>query len=77
MPTFTVTTPAAVRDALRARAEIAIVDVRQEGPFADGHPLFAASFPLGRLEALAYERLPRPADSWCRRPTGSPRSGAP
>jgi len=53
------TTPATVRDALRARTEIALLDVRQEGPFAEGHPLFAASFPLGRLEALAYERLPR------------------
>ncbi len=59
MTTITVTTPQEVRDALRGRAEIALVDVRQEGSFAEGHPLFAASFPLGRLEELAYERLPR------------------
>ena len=59
MTEFTAVTPAAVRGALLARAEIALLDVRQEGPFAEGHPLFAASFPLGRLEALAWERLPR------------------
>jgi len=56
---FTAMTPGAVRDALRARTEIAILDVRQEGTFAEGHPLFAASFPIGRLESQAYERLPR------------------
>jgi rhodanese-related sulfurtransferase len=59
MPEFAATTPAAVRGALRTRTEIALLDVRQEGRFAEGHPLFAASFPLGRLEELAYERLPR------------------
>jgi rhodanese-related sulfurtransferase len=59
MPEFAATTPATVRDALRARTEIALLDVRQEDQFAEGHPLFAASFPLGRLEGLAYERLPR------------------
>ena len=53
------TAPEAVRRALRDRAEIALLDVRPEGPFADGHPLFAASFPLGRLEAEVYGRLPR------------------
>jgi rhodanese-related sulfurtransferase len=56
---FTAMTPGAVRDALRARTEIAILDVRQEGTFAEGHPLFAASFPIRRLESQAYERLPR------------------
>lgn len=53
------TTPAAVRDALRQRTEIGLLDVRLEGPFAEGHPLFAASFPLGRLEAEVLGRLPR------------------
>jgi rhodanese-related sulfurtransferase len=56
---FTALTAAEVRDALLARTEIALLDVRQEGRFAEGHPLFAASFPLGRLETLAYDRLPR------------------
>jgi len=53
------TAPADVRRALLDRAEIALLDVRPEGLFAAGHPLFAASFPLGRLEAEAYDRLPR------------------
>jgi rhodanese-related sulfurtransferase len=52
-----------VRRALLARAEIALLDVRQESRFATGHPLFAASFPLGHLEAQAAERLPRRAVS--------------
>ena len=53
------TAPEAVRRALRDRAEIALLDVRPEARFAAGHPLFAASFPLGRLEADVYSRLPR------------------
>jgi rhodanese-related sulfurtransferase len=57
--TGSVTSPAAVRGALRDRAEIALLDVRPEGRFAAGHPLFAASFPLGHLEAQVYDRLPR------------------
>ena len=59
MPIFPTMTPAAIRSALRARTEIALLDVRQESRFARGHPLFAASFPLGHLEAQAAERLPR------------------
>jgi rhodanese-related sulfurtransferase len=51
--------PSVVRRALRDRSEIALLDVRPEGRFAGGHPLFAASFPLGRLEAEAFDRLPR------------------
>jgi rhodanese-related sulfurtransferase len=50
--------PSAVRRALRDRAEIGLLDVRPEGRFATGHPLFAASFPLGRLEAEVFDRLP-------------------
>jgi rhodanese-related sulfurtransferase len=49
----------AVRRALRDRAEIGLLDVRPEGRFAGGHPLFAASFPLGRLEVEVFDRLPR------------------
>jgi rhodanese-related sulfurtransferase len=52
---------AAVRRALRDRTEIGLLDVRPEGLFAEGHPLFAASFPLGRLEAGVLDRLPRPS----------------
>jgi rhodanese-related sulfurtransferase len=53
------TTAGDVRRALRDRTEIALLDVRPEGRFAEGHPLFAASFPLGRLEIEAFDRLPR------------------
>jgi rhodanese-related sulfurtransferase len=58
-PAIPAVTPAAVRRALQARTEIALVDVRPEGRFAAGHPLFAASFPLGRVEAEVFGRLPR------------------
>jgi len=51
--------PSAVRRALRDRAEIGLLDIRPEGGFAAGHPLFAASFPLSRLEAEVFDRLPR------------------
>ena len=60
MPPFATTAPARVRRALLVKKEIALLDVRPESRFARGHPLFAASFPLGQLEALATERLPRP-----------------
>ena len=53
-------TPAgAVRDALRAGTEVALIDVREEGVFAEAHPLFAASMPLGRLELEVLDRVPR------------------
>src|ERR1700683_3114669 len=51
--------PSVIRRALRDRAEIGLLDMRPEGRFAAGHPLFAASFPLGRLEAEVLDRLPR------------------
>jgi rhodanese-related sulfurtransferase len=59
MSIFPTKLPAAVRRALRAKTEIALLDVRHESRFATGHPLFAASFPLGHLEAQADGRLPR------------------
>src|SRR5271166_1066583 len=51
--------PSAVRRALVERSEIGLLDVRPEGRFAQGHPLFAASFPLGRMEGQVLDRLPR------------------
>src|ERR1700733_11703574 len=48
-----------IRDALLAREEIALLDVREEATFATGHPLFAASLPLSTLELEVYDRLPR------------------
>jgi rhodanese-related sulfurtransferase len=48
-----------VREALLARREIALLDVREEDPHAQAHPLFAANLPYGRIEPEAYTRLPR------------------
>ena len=49
-----------MRSRLLKREEIALLDVREEAPHAEGHPLFAANFPLARIELDAYTRLPRP-----------------
>ena len=48
-----------VRAALLAREEIALLDVREEDPFAQSHPLWAANLPLSRLELEAWGRIPR------------------
>ncbi len=48
-----------VRQALRAGAEIGLLDVRPEARFAEGHPLFAACLDADRLELEAARRLPR------------------
>ena len=53
------TTTAEVRAALLGREEIALIDVREEDPFAQSHPLFASNFPLSRLEVDAWQRMPR------------------
>lgn len=53
------TTYAAVRAALLERREIALLDVREEDPHAQAHPLFAANLPLARIELDAYAKLPR------------------
>ena len=51
--------PADVRAALVARREIALLDVREEDPFAQAHPLWAANLPLSKLELEAWGRIPR------------------
>ncbi|MDY0747732.1 rhodanese-related sulfurtransferase [Paucibacter sp. R3-3] len=48
-----------VRAALIAREEIALLDVREEDPFAQSHPLWAANLPLSKLELEAWGRIPR------------------
>jgi rhodanese-related sulfurtransferase len=52
-------TPQAVRAALIARDEIAIVDLRDEAPFSTGHPLFASQLPPARIAIEAANRFPR------------------
>ncbi|MEX3940095.1 rhodanese-related sulfurtransferase [Paraburkholderia sp. BR10937] len=59
MKSFPVRTYQDVRDALLARREIALLDVREEDPHAQSHPLFAANLPLSKLELDAWTKLPR------------------
>ena len=49
----------AIRAALLERREIALIDVREEDPHAQAHPLFAANLSLSRLELDVQARLPR------------------
>lgn len=58
-PAFPTYSPEEVRKALLNRDEIALIDVREEDPFAQEHPLWAANFPLSRLEIEAWARIPR------------------
>jgi rhodanese-related sulfurtransferase len=50
---------AEVRAALIDGREIALLDVREEGPYSRGHPLFAVSLPLGRIELKVLDLVPR------------------
>ncbi|AKA24007.1 rhodanese-related sulfurtransferase [Pseudomonas chlororaphis] len=59
MSTAFTRTYAQIRQALLDREELALVDVREEAPFAEGHPLFAANIPLSKLELEVYARIPR------------------
>jgi len=52
-------THADIRAALLSRRELALLDVREEDPYAQEHPLFAVNLPLSRLELDAYARIPR------------------
>ncbi len=48
-----------VRHLLRDGREIALLDLREEDPFAAGHPLFAVNLPVGRIEERVAGLLPR------------------
>ncbi|WP_454916462.1 rhodanese-related sulfurtransferase [Xanthobacter sediminis] len=50
---------AEVRTRLIARQETALLDVREEDPFAQEHPLWAANLPVSRIELDAFRRIPR------------------
>ena len=56
---YAVSSYAQIREALLNKQEIALVDVREEDPYAQSHPLFAINLPLGRMELDAWRRLPR------------------
>ncbi len=43
---------------LTAQDEIALLDVREQGQYGEGHPFFSIPFPYSRLEPLASMLLP-------------------
>ncbi|MGI4748053.1 MAG: rhodanese-like domain-containing protein [Janthinobacterium lividum] len=51
--------PETVRQILRDGREIALIDLREEGPYSRAHPLFAVNVPLSRIELLTLELVPR------------------
>ena len=53
------TAPADIRLAWTTRQEIALLDLREEDPFARDHPLFASQLSLSRLEIEVLDRVPR------------------
>ena len=56
----TTVSPAEIRAMLKDGGEMALIDVREEGVFSEeGHPFFANSMPLSRLELLIRARVPR------------------
>jgi rhodanese-related sulfurtransferase len=57
--TLLTVTPREVRQDWIARREIALLDLREEDPFAKAHPLFASQLPLSRLELEILDRVPR------------------
>ncbi|MBC7670766.1 MAG: rhodanese-related sulfurtransferase [Gemmatimonadaceae bacterium] len=57
--TLPTVTPREVRQDWIARREIALLDLREEDPFARSHPLFASQLPLSRLELEILDRVPR------------------
>ncbi|MDQ0739946.1 rhodanese homology domain-containing protein [Pseudomonas sp. W4I3] len=59
MSTVSTRSFAQIRQALLDREEVALVDVREEAPFAEAHPLFAANIALSKLELEVYSRIPR------------------
>ena len=52
-------TAAALRARLGGGGEIALLDAREQGVHYRGHPFFASSLPLSRLEMMVVDLLPR------------------
>lgn len=48
-----------IRQALSEKQELALIDVREEAHYAEGHPLFAVNIPLSKLEIEILDRVPR------------------
>ncbi len=52
-------TPASLKRMLHDGQELALLDVREDGSFAQGHLLFSTSLPLSRLELHIRQLVPR------------------
>jgi rhodanese-related sulfurtransferase len=50
--------PRAVKDAIHARGEVALLDVRENGQYGEGHLFFASNCPYSRLEILIPRLVP-------------------
>ncbi|TIC96941.1 hypothetical protein CH35J_007373 [Colletotrichum higginsianum] len=59
MAKSTTTTPLELRQHWLHRREVALLDVREEGPYAESHPFFALSVPVSELEARLPALVPR------------------
>ena len=51
--------PSELKAQLLTQAELALVDVREQGAYSEAHLLFATCIPLSRLELLAGDLIPR------------------
>ena len=51
--------PGELRQALRGEGELALLDVREQGAFANGHLFSASNLALGSLELLIRDMVPR------------------
>lgn len=49
----------ALRQIWRSGGEVALFDVREEGPYSRAHPFFAISLPFPEIDARAFELAPR------------------
>ncbi|BAM91693.1 putative thiosulfate sulfurtransferase [Bradyrhizobium oligotrophicum S58] len=52
-------TPTELRRRWRAGEEVALFDVREEGPYSLSHPFFAVSLPLSQIELRILDLAPR------------------
>lgn len=48
-----------IRSAWKCGSEIALIDVREEGPYAEAHPFFAISLPVSEIEQKLPALAPR------------------
>ena len=52
-------TPDALRALLLGGGELALLDAREQGVHYQGHPFFACSLPLSRIELMVRDLVPR------------------